>query len=326
MFWTCYVCGAQTSTDPCWQCGREQACRACGTRLEGPFCTSCGVSAAAVPAAAQVAISEPPLALDEEGAGSDIRWAWNTLRAHPSGFLAVGGVALGVIAVAAVVAYLLSRVGDELEIGLLWWALKLLSLGTVFLGSAVATCFLHRSWARAARGSSPSLAAVVRTERLGSYVAAFTVVQPMTLLTPLVTGFVWIALQLSVGERLGPVQASTEMLSRSLATAAAFWRTVVIGVITSLYVVAWWVLVAFLVGSAGSAEFVEQWGSLGDSFNSSSNGVTFFVAMAVVVPIALALFFCLLNVVGLWVAAWTRRLTGRPIGSLAVPPPVPSPR
>lgn len=326
----CYRCGAATGVDPCWNCGTTQTCMSCRSPLEGPFCTTCGTPApAAGPTAASVAASvqghfqdtsgpaaEPPLDLDQTEEGSNLIWAWRVVRSNT-------GLLVSVAVMSALVA-LLGVGAARAVLGVASnsssaWLSFFCSTGAAIIWVAATSysyALLFRVWAALVRGSAPAVGWVVRVPKFGTWTLAFFLAVPLYVFPPS-TAFGLQLLHHVAGDQLHPVDALGQTLSSTTRSAKDFFTTLLVSLVIWIYAVASFVGLSALVGFLSGAATVGALNSWASTSSTNEGGAVFIVVLLIALVVGAVLWFFLTQAIGLWTAARTRRLTGRPVGQPA---------
>jgi hypothetical protein len=326
----CYRCGAATGVDPCWNCGSAQKCASCSALLEGPFCTSCGTPApASGPTAAGVAAAvqghiqntsgpapEPPLDLDRSEEGANLIWAWRAVRAN-SGFLA-GVWALSIIiavfgtGAAKAVLALAGRSSSA-------WLTFFCSTGAAIIWIAAVTyssAIMFRAWASLVRGTRPAAGWILRVPRFGSWTITYFLAMPL-LVIPFGSAFGMQVLHHAAGDGTSPVESLGETLSRTTRESKTFLLTALVGILLWLYYVAIWIGFFALGGLLSGAATLGAASSYLATDSGNEGSAVIIVTFLLLLVIALVVLFALGQLVGMWTAVRTRRLTGRPVGQAA---------
>lgn len=242
--------------------------------------------------------------------GDNVVWAWKALSGNfgwaiLNSVLLVAGVSAGLVA-AGVVWWGASRVPSLLPLAVL------VGPALVLVGLAVGLALCLSFWDQLAGLESPSGASGnMAPARVGAVVGTAALLLPMSLL-PLTGGALFAALHLAMGGGLGPVGAVSEALSRCTDSARAFGRTLLVGLLLQVYLVAVWLLVwvavpGVAVALSGTSALLP--GGLAVDSGSFVAGALGALALAV----SLAVAFGFLHLVGLSTAAWTRQLAGESV-------------
>jgi hypothetical protein len=274
-------------------------------------------------------VGAPP----DDGFGGSFRWAVHSLWRNALHLLALTVLLLIVWAatsigtVTATTAVVANGVGiGALAVAIGSFVIQWLVFAWVLQGFA-------QAWSMLVRGSPIRFDEVLLPRNFLSILGTTVLVSPLQVLFGIALGFTYSAIFFTVGDGFGPAEAVGQMLRETFSSSRRFLHTLFIGVASTLSLVTMgFVTFALLnaailgVATSGTNQFTinQQTGAL-ETVNRAD-----FTATTIVGTVAIALFVLVgltvvINLVGLWAAAHSRDLTGRPLGRRVTRVPVPGP-
>jgi len=349
----CDRCGAGTCCSTCgiWLDG--PFCRSCGTpapnsqsalQSQGPVAQG---GAAATPQLPPTYAQNPdaqfgpatapsvewldsvPLANQDDHLGQPLTWAFRSLKQNLGILSVITLVVVGIYLVAVVIFIAIQALATALGVPLLSVLATLVSLLFGFVVFSLEFMILSRTWSLASRGVPISLQAVLQPQGFPSILGAMLLVAPlMIFLGPIAVGFWMTTFLLAAGDMFPAAESVGRMLSITCSSARRFFHTVLIGVFSLIWG-AFLTLGAFSVFSLlsasaaaaalrGSGSYDAYGNYSSGSFQGQQSGIVLILVIGAVLMVWVALSFALIHLVGLWVAARLRLVTGRPLGSLAL--------
>ena len=270
-----------------------------------------------------------PLANQDDHLGQPLTWAFRSLKQNLGILSLITLVVVGIYLLAVVIFIAIQALATALGVPLLSVLATLVSLLFGFLVFSVEFMILSRTWSLASRGVPISLQAVLQPQGFPSILGAMLLVAPlMIFLGPIAVGFWMTTFLLAAGDMFPAAESVGRMLSITCSSARRFFHTVLIGLFSLIWgaflTVGAFSLFSLLSASAaaaalgGSGGFDEYGNYSSGSFQGQQSGIVLVLVIGAVLMVWAALSFALVHLVGLWVAARLRLVTGRPLGSLAL--------
>lgn len=270
-----------------------------------------------------------PLANQDDHLGQPLTWAFRSLKQNLGILSLITLVVVGIYLLAVVIFIAIQALATALGVPLLSVLATLVSLLFGFVVFSVEFMILSRTWSLASRGVPISLQAVLQPQGFPSILGAMLLVAPlMIFLGPIAVGFWMTTFLLAAGDMFPAAESVGRMLSITCSSARRFFHTVLIGLFSLIWgaflTVGAFSLFSLLSASAaaaalgGSGGFDEYGNYSSGSFQGQQSGIVLVLVIGAVLMVWAALSFALVHLVGLWVAARLRLVTGRPLGSLAL--------
>ena len=274
-------------------------------------------------------LDSAPLAPLNDHLGQPLTWAFRTLKQNLGILSLVTMVMVGIYLLAVVILVGIQALATALGVPLLSVLATLVSLVLGFAVFSLEFMILSRTWSLASRGVPISLQAVLHAHGFPSILGTMLLVAPlMIFLGPVAVGFWITAFLLAAGDQYPASESVARMLAITCSSARRFFHTILIGLFSLLWgaflTLGAFSLFSLLSASTAAAALRDSGGydAYGNyssgSFQSQQSGIVLILVIGAVLMVWAALSFALIHLVGLWVAARLRLVTGRPLGARAV--------
>ncbi len=349
----CDRCGAGTCCSTCGVWLDGPFCRSCGTPApnsqatpipQGPvgqggaaaapqlpptYAQDAGALFESAPTPSGEWLDAVPLVRQNDHLGQPLTWAFQSLKQNLGILSLITLVVVGIYLLAIVIFIAIQALATALGVPLLSVLATLVSLLFGFVVFSLEFMILARTWSLASRGVPISLHAVLQPQGFPSILGAMLLVAPlMIFLGPIAVGFWMTAFLLAAGDMFSAAESVGRMLSITCSSARRFFHTVLIGLFSLIWgaflTLGAFSLFSLLSASAavaafgGSGGFDEYGNYSSGSFQGQQSGIVLILVIGAVLLLWAALSFALIHLVGLWIAARVRLVTGRPLGSLAL--------